>query len=68
MTAEDKARFERQAAALHRVETDDEGDPQWRTDTFEAIDKERERRGLPPLKTEPEFHRLAGALGLLRRG
>lgn len=66
VSAEDRRRFERQAAALRQIENDDEGTPEWRTAVVEYVDAERAKRGVPPLKTEDEFHHRARELGLTR--
>ena len=63
---EDRLRFTRQASALRPEESDDEGSLEWRTKVTEEADRFRTRRQLPPLKTEPELHRYARALGLIR--
>lgn len=67
VTAEDRARFARQVSALQPAESDDEGTPGWRAQRIEEIDAYRAAHGIPPLKTEPELHRRARDLGLLRR-
>lgn len=64
MSADDWAAMRRQAAALRSVEHDDEGDPVWRTAVIAEADAWRTEHGYPPLKTEPELHRRARALGL----
>ena len=66
VSADDRRRFERQAAALRTIENDDEGTPEWRGGVVEYIDAERAKRGTPPLKTEDEFHHRARELGLTR--
>ena len=57
----------RHAAALREIETDDEGTAEWRARRIEEADADRTRHRIPPLKTEPELHRRARDLGLLRR-
>lgn len=64
VSAEDRRRFERQVAALRKIENDDEGTPEWRAGVVEYVDGERAKRGTPPLKTEDEFHHRARELGL----
>ena len=56
----------RQARALRDAESDDEGAQGWRAAVIEEADRFRSRQGTPALKTEPELHRYARALGLIR--
>ncbi|MDE3087182.1 MAG: hypothetical protein KGJ77_10510 [Acidobacteriota bacterium] len=63
----DRAAWARQARALADAEQDDEGGPEERRRSIEEADADRATRGIPPLKTEPELHRRARDLGLLRR-
>lgn len=64
---DDSASFARQVGALADAEVDSEGTPEWRAHSIEEADADRARHGIPPLKTEPELHRRARDLGLLRR-
>ncbi|CAN5485882.1 hypothetical protein BH20ACT2_BH20ACT2_14860 [soil metagenome] len=61
----DRAALTRQVTALEQFENEDEGTPEWRAAVIEQADRERQDRGVPPLKTEPELHRRARDLGLL---
>jgi hypothetical protein len=63
----DKAAFDRQVRALETARRDDEGTPEGRQRRIEEADADRAAHGIPPLKTEPELHRRARDLGLLRR-
>ncbi len=63
----DRATFARQAAALESGTNDDEGTPEWRAAAIERINEDRARNGIDELDTEPELHRRARDLGLLRR-
>lgn len=63
----DRAAMQRQAAALDAAPHDDEGSLDWRADLFAWIDGERRESGRDDLDTEPELHRRAVALGLVRR-
>jgi nucleotidyltransferase AbiEii toxin of type IV toxin-antitoxin system len=63
----DKAALARQVRALQAAERDDEGTASWRQRRIEEADAERSDHGMAPLKTEPELHRRARDLGLLRR-
>lgn len=67
VSAKDRASFERQAAALATEENDDEGTPEWRAEAIERANADRARHGVEELDTEPELHRRARDLGLLRR-
>ena len=73
VSAEDRRRFERQVAALREEENDDEGTPEWRASVIAWANRERAKRGDPPLKEwwedkgELELHKRARALGLLGR-
>ena len=67
VSAEDRARFARQAEALRAAESDEQGSPDLRRRRMAELDEDRARSGIPPLKTEPELHRLARSLGLIRR-
>ncbi|MGH9055257.1 MAG: hypothetical protein ACRDYY_05240 [Acidimicrobiales bacterium] len=62
----DRAAFARQAAALAEAENDSEGTASSRARRIEEANADRIRHGIPPLKTEPELHRRARDLGLLR--
>lgn len=66
VSEKDWAAFVRQREALREFENDDEGTPEWRALMIEQADADRRRRGIPTLKTEPELHRRARDLGLLR--
>lgn len=57
----------RQAAALGALEHSDPGTEEQRTAAIEAANADRRAAGLDELKTEPEFHRKAAALGLIRQ-
>lgn len=63
----DRATFARQVAALEAGANDDEGAPAWRAAAIERINEDRARHGIDELDTEPELHRRARDLGLLRR-
>lgn len=63
----DRAAFARQAATLEEFESTDDGNAQSRAKRIEEADRGRARHGIAPLKTEPELHRLARDLGLIRR-
>ena len=63
----DRAAQRRQAAALDLAPHDDPGTPAWRAELFARVDAERRAAGRPELDTEPELHRRAVALGLVRR-
>lgn len=65
VSADDRRRFERQAAALRTAECDDEGSLDWRHAVIESANRWRAVHGLAPLQTEGELHRRARALGLL---
>lgn len=64
---EDRAKLARQAEALLSAEIRDEGSSGLRAARIDELDEDRARYGIPPLKTEPELHRLARRLGLIRR-
>ena len=66
VSAKDRFRFARQAQALAEVESENEGSPTWRVGVFEEANRFRSRQGISELKTEPELHRYARALGLIR--
>jgi len=66
VSAEHRRRFDLQVAALREEENDDEGTPEWRAMVIDRMNEARRRRGIPPLETEPELHRRARDLGLLR--
>ena len=66
VSSEDRRRWERQVAALREADNDDEGSLEWRADVHEWADARRREAGLDDLDTEPELHRRARALGLLR--
>ena len=53
-------------AALREADNDDEGSLEWRAGVHEWADGRRREAGLDDLDTEPELHRRARALGLLR--
>lgn len=63
----DRRALARQAAALARAETDDEGDADGRAARIAEVDEWRAEHGIDPLATEPELHRRARDRGLLRR-
>ena len=63
----DRMAFARQVRGLAEAEVDSEGSAEWRAGRIEEADKHRAQDGTPPLKTEPELHRRARDLGLLRR-
>lgn len=63
VSAEDRRRMARQAAALQALDTREPGDNDQRVEA----NAERAAAGLDELKTEGEFHRKAVALGLVRR-
>jgi hypothetical protein len=67
VTEVERAAFERQAIALARFESDDDGTPESRARRIDEADRDRATHGSPPLKTEPELHRRARDLGLIRR-
>ncbi len=66
VTDREKAAFSPQVDAVGKMETDDEGTPEWRARRIEEANSARARHGVSPLKTEPELHRRARDLGLLR--
>jgi hypothetical protein len=66
VTDADRTKFARQAAALATAENSSEGTPESRARRIEEANADRLRLGIPPLKTEPELHRRARDLGLLR--
>lgn len=59
--------MKRQAEALAFAELTEPGDEASRLEAIEAADRARAELGLPPLKTEVEFHRKALERGLIRR-
>jgi hypothetical protein len=63
----DRSAMARQAAAWAGGDTADEGTPEWRAEAIRRIDADRARQGIEELDTEPELHRRARDLGLLRR-
>lgn len=63
----DRVAFTRQVAALATEPNEDEGTPEWRAEAIRRINAERAHHGIDELDTEPELHRLARDLGLLRR-
>jgi len=63
----DRAALARQGAALSHAETQDEGTAESRARRIEEANLDRANLGIEPLKTEPELHRLARDLGLIRR-
>ena len=65
VSAQDRAKWNRQVAALREFGNDDEGSLEWRHDALEAINRRRVANGRDELKTEGEMHRRARALGLL---
>ncbi|HVA75837.1 MAG TPA: hypothetical protein VNF71_14865 [Acidimicrobiales bacterium] len=67
VSSEDREAFDRQVSALATAESTDEGTADSRARRIADADADRARLGIPPLKTEPELHRLARDLGLLRR-
>ena len=67
VSADDRRRFERQAAGLHPGEIDDEGSPESRARLIEEADRWRVEHGIPPLDTKIELHRRARDLGRIRR-
>ena len=64
---EDRRAQERQRAALASLENTEVGTEADRAAAIEAADAARDAAGLPPLKTETEFHRKAVERGLVRR-
>ncbi len=66
VSAQDRRRWERQVAALSEADHDDEGSLEWRAQVHAWADERRVELGLDDLDTEPELHRRARALGLLR--
>ena len=67
VSAEDRRRMARQAAALQALDTREPGDNDQRVEAIAEAKAERAAAGLDELKTEGEFHRKAVALGLVRR-
>ena len=67
VSADDRRKMARQAAALRDLETSDAGDETQRVSAIESANLDRRKAGLDELKTEGEFHRKAVALGLIRR-
>jgi hypothetical protein len=63
----DRQAMARQARALAQLERDEGGDDATRDSALAAADRDREAMGLPPLKTEVEFHRKAVERGLISR-
>ena len=73
VSADDRRRFEAQAASLRAVENDEEMSPEQTARVVASANADRARAGLPPLRDErdvelPEegFYRRARALGFLR--
>ena len=72
VSAADRARFERQAAALAEADTDDPGTPEERRRLLELINTIRIADGSEPFPDEDQepyevvFHRRAKALGMAR--
>ena len=66
VSAQDRGRWERQVDALQEADNDDEGSLDWRAAVHEWANLRRQAMGLDDLDTEPELHRRARALGLLR--
>ena len=67
VSAEDRRRMARQAAALQALDTQESGDEDQRAEAIAEANAERASAGVGELKTEGEFHRKAVALGLVRR-
>lgn len=67
VSAEDRRRMARQAAALQALDTQESGDEDQRAEAIAEANAERASAGVDELKTEGEFHRKAVALGLVRR-
>jgi len=63
----DRQAMARQALALAQAQCDDVGEDAERDAVIAAADRAREALGVPPLKTEVEFHRKAVERGLVRR-
>lgn len=57
----------RQVQHLRLAESSDDGASEWRNQVVEEANHFRRRHGMPELKTEPELHRYARALGLIGR-
>lgn len=64
---EDRRVMQRQSWALAQVDRNEPGDECERRAAIERADHDRRAWGLPPLKTEVEFHRKAKERGLIRR-
>jgi hypothetical protein len=62
----DRASIARQAETLADAEADSEGTAEWRGRRIEEADADRALHEVSALKTEPELHRRARDLGLLR--
>ena len=74
ISADDRRKFEAQAASLREVENDEEMSPEQAARVIGAANEDRAQAGLPPLRDErdvelPEegFYRRARALGFIRR-
>lgn len=65
--AQDRRALRRQSAALSSSECAAEGDDETLRLAIESADRDRRAHGLPPLKTEVEFHRNAVERGLISR-
>lgn len=63
----DRRAMARQVAALAETHCAESGADAAREAAIAAADRDREELGLPPLKTEVEFHRKAVERGLIRR-
>ena len=63
----DRQAMARQAVALAEASCDESGDDATRDAAIAVADRAREALGVPPLKTEVEFHRKAVERGLVRR-
>jgi hypothetical protein len=59
--------MKRLVEALASAKNSGPGDEASRLAAVEAADRDRTQIGLPPLKTEVEFHRKAVEPGLIRR-
>ena len=68
VTADDRRRMARLARDLAEIETDDAPEPDALAAIVDAVNRDREARGLPPLREdappEEQFYRRARALGL----
>jgi len=63
----DRKAMARQMDALAQLECGEPGDEAQRDAAITGADRDREAMGLPPLKTEVEFHRKAVERGLICR-